>query len=92
MTTIGYRMRARPNPRRRAFLDSNDDNNNIRTRGSRFFKKKQSKHVTWRLPPHGQYLVDPSVYTVEADYRRSYGKVSSRDWEGYEAMLQRQLG
>ena len=88
MATIGYRIRPnRPKPRRQAFLGNNDKNNN-----TRFLKKKKPKQVQWQLPPQGQYLMDPSVYTVEADYRRSYGKVSSRDWKGYEEMLQRQLG
>lgn len=93
MTTLGYRMRAKPKPRRQTFLDKSDNNNNAQRRDFALpDRKRLSKQGKWRMPRHGEYIMDPTVYTVEADYRRSYGKVHSRDWKGYEAMLQRQLG
>lgn len=93
MTTLGYRIRGKPKPRTQTFLDKSDTNNNTQKPDfSLPDRKRLSKQGKWRMPKYGEYIMDPTVYTVEVDYRRSYGKIHSRDWEGYEAMLQRQLG
>lgn len=87
------RYRSRPIPRRQAFVRNNDNNNNnLRERGSPLFTKRQSKKGQRSFNLYGKYIEDP-IYTIEDDdiIRRSYGKVTKRDWKGYEAMLQRQL-
>lgn len=55
------------------------------------FTRRQPKKGEKTFNLYGQYIEDPAIYTIEGDPRRPFGKVSKRDWKGYEQMLMRQL-